>query len=661
MLNINTNFSAYIAQKSLNKSTFNLNQTIERLSSGYKINHASDNAANYSIAGSYEAKLSSYSFASDNIASGLDLLSTAQDTISLMQKHGSRLHALITQAKNGTYGEQSLNAMNAEAGAIIAEINRLFNSTEYNGVKLLNPEEYTPEIEMPDWYNELNDRLDVSKNNGFISKANNTEQNYIDSLKHVSELENDFDSNTEYQISTKEDLKKLASLVNSGKDTTNKTFYLAADINLEGETWTPIGNRSANSGYRFKGTFDGNGHVIKNLKINNNKQYQGLFGCTTTNATVKNVGIENADVKGSNYIGILVGYNEGIITNCYTKGKIEGSERIGGITGHSTKDIDSCYSISTVNANKYGAGIVGFTTKGVINSFTEGFVTTTGDYAGGLAGSIDGKVENCYSTATVKGVNIVSALAARAGDAIKNSYATGDAEGYEFVGGVAGIVKKTSGDLNLDKILSTGHITAVQKSGSLIGGIENTTGRSAPYSYANITISNALVVEQELDKISGAYTTATGNAEVPYDTTDWLNSVSYLKTPEPEKKSITLQVGIHGNEHSSITVNTALEYDLSYILEHGIESDGSYNIINDFMQTLSAKATSFGAVSDRLNSALESVHTDITNLTSSLSTIKDADIAKISSKFIQQLILQQAAATLMATANQNPSIALQLI
>ena len=663
MININTNLSSNLVQRNFNKSTSALNQAIERLSTGYKINHASDNAANYSIANNYESKLSSYNIAMDNIECGMDLIATAQDTLSLMQNHAERLHSLITQARNGTYGGSSITAINSEANAIITEINRLYNTAEYNAIKLFNPSSYEPQINYPEWYDELNTQLDTSKNKGFISKANNTSESYIKGLKQVSELTTDFDKNSEYQISTKEDLIKLAELVNNGKNTTGKTFYLAADIDLEGESFTPIANRSVNNNYQFKGTFDGNGHVIKNMKINNSSRtYQGLFGSLSAKAIVKNLGIQNADVKGGNYTGILAGNSEGIIENCYSTGIVEGNERVGGIVGNSTKDIDSTYSVSTVKANKYGAGIVGFTTKGVSNSFTKGSVTTTGDYAGGLAGSIDGIVENCYSTANVKGVNIVSALAARAGDAIIKSYSTGDAEGYEFVGGAAGIVKKTSGDLNLDKILSTGHITAVQKSGSLIGGMENTSGTKAPYSYSNITITNAYVIEQELNKIGGAYTTAKGNAEVPYDTTDWLNSVKYLEyKDQPVASELTLQVGIYGNESSSISLDTTLDYDLSYILNNGVQGDDAYNVINDFMNKLSTRATTFGSTYNRLESALDSVNTDIMNTTSSLSTIKDADIAKISSQYIQKQILQQAAATLLATANQSPSIALQLI
>ena len=68
-----------------------------------------------------------------------------------------------------------------------------------------------------------------------------------------------------------------------------------------------------------------------------------------------------------------------------------------------------------------------------------------------------------------------------------------------------------------------------------------------------------------------------------------------------------------------------------------------------------------GAAQNRLESALDSIEVNIANLTSSRSTIRDADIAKESASYIQAQILQQAAATLLSTANQSPAIALQLI
>ena len=79
------------------------------------------------------------------------------------------------------------------------------------------------------------------------------------------------------------------------------------------------------------------------------------------------------------------------------------------------------------------------------------------------------------------------------------------------------------------------------------------------------------------------------------------------------------------------------------------------------IDSVSAYQVRIGASQNRLEYALELAEVNATNLTSSISTIKDADIAKVSSDFIKYQILQQACATLLATANQMPAMALQLI
>ena len=101
MLSINTNIPSLIAQNSLNTSTNKLNQAIERLTTGFKINHAKDNAANYSISTNMTTELGSYEVAANNVAMGMDLVNTASDTLNIMSDNASRLHALCIQARNG--------------------------------------------------------------------------------------------------------------------------------------------------------------------------------------------------------------------------------------------------------------------------------------------------------------------------------------------------------------------------------------------------------------------------------------------------------------------------------------------------------------------------------------------------------------------------------
>ena len=124
-LTINTNISSLVAQQNLNKATSSLKQAIERMTTGYKINHAGDNAAGYSIARNWETQLGSLDVAADNAATGADMMSTLEDTYALVSSHLQRVRDLTEQAANGTYGSDSLKAIESEITARLEEINRI--------------------------------------------------------------------------------------------------------------------------------------------------------------------------------------------------------------------------------------------------------------------------------------------------------------------------------------------------------------------------------------------------------------------------------------------------------------------------------------------------------------------------------------------------------
>ena len=256
MISLHTNLSSLITQNNMGISTNKLGTAIERMSTGYKINHASDNAANYSIATDMTTKINSCNVAADNINMGMSLVSVAQETVSQMQSRASKLHALITQARNCTYGETSLNAINLEAAALVAEIDRAYNNAEYDGIGMI--QKFKPEI--PDGVgltSELKPRDD-----GFLVNPKTYDDAVVDAMTHVKEIDT-FESGVTYAIGDLEDLIQLRTLINGGQDGTGSTFVMCADIDLSSiNNWTRIGTSSN----KFQGTFDGNGHIISNLK-----------------------------------------------------------------------------------------------------------------------------------------------------------------------------------------------------------------------------------------------------------------------------------------------------------------------------------------------------------------------------------------------------------
>ena len=147
-LTINTNISSIVAQRNLANATGSLNKAIERMTTGYRINHAGDNAAGYSIARNWETQLGSLDVAADNAAMGADMMQTLEDHYSLISNHLQRVRDLTEQASNGTYGTASLNAIKSEITARLEEVDRIASNCEYNGRKMMDGEGITSSINL---------------------------------------------------------------------------------------------------------------------------------------------------------------------------------------------------------------------------------------------------------------------------------------------------------------------------------------------------------------------------------------------------------------------------------------------------------------------------------------------------------------------------------
>lgn len=123
-----------------------------------------------------------------------------------------------------------------------------------------------------------------------------------------------------------------------------------------------------------------------------------------------------------------------------------------------------------------------------------------------------------------------------------------------------------------------------------------------------------------------------------------------------------LQVGINSSDTSTLSYTTLINFSgLSSLLSHGIDNEKVLNKIDDISGIVANKQVELGAIQNRLESIIEDINIHYENLVSSRSTLRDADVAEESSAYIRNQILQEAAATLLATANQTPAIALQLL
>lgn len=240
------------------------------------------------------------------------------------------------------------------------------------------------------------------------------------------------DGNT-YTVYTDDGLMAWAEAA-QGNPSLNCT--LTHDIDLSGTEWEPVGDRNN----VYTGTFDGNGHTIRNMAITKeNLSFGddcGMFGRVGTNATIQDLTLEDVrlDVDADDVsIGALAGSNQGIISNCRVSGNISVTNKemgfVGGVVGRMESGvIQYCHSSASIQGGNsdYVGGVLGgeFLTKTVIEGCSFSGSVTGGNTVGGIAGycRFFADMTGCYSV----------------GELSSAVYNTGGITGYLQFAGVAG-------------------------------------------------------------------------------------------------------------------------------------------------------------------------------------------------------------------------------
>ncbi|MGZ3688070.1 MAG: flagellin N-terminal helical domain-containing protein [Bdellovibrionota bacterium] len=164
-LRINTNVPALVAQRNLRTTRYSLDKTLERLSSGSRINHAGDDAAGLAISESLRAQLRGLGQAERNAQDGVSVVQIAEGALAEISNILIRMRELGVQAASDTVGGQERGFMNVEFNQLQEEIDRIANSTEYNRVPLLNGKAATFDIQVGTRNNPTIDRIRLFDSN----------------------------------------------------------------------------------------------------------------------------------------------------------------------------------------------------------------------------------------------------------------------------------------------------------------------------------------------------------------------------------------------------------------------------------------------------------------------------------------------------------------
>ena len=136
-LRITTNVEAFNAYRNLNATQSALSKSMERLSSGYRINRGADDAAGLGISESMRASIRGLAQAQRNIQDGVSVVQTAEGNLNQVHSMLQRVRELAVQYNNGALSTEGRNAIQTEVNQLASEIDRVFDSAKFNGVALL--------------------------------------------------------------------------------------------------------------------------------------------------------------------------------------------------------------------------------------------------------------------------------------------------------------------------------------------------------------------------------------------------------------------------------------------------------------------------------------------------------------------------------------------
>lgn len=239
-----------------------------------------------------------------------------------------------------------------------------------------------------------------------------------------------------YLLKSYDDFAVLADQFN---DTKYKGKYYKVDDAIstaEGQVTAPIGNHDQ----RFSGHFNGNGKTIRLAIEQTEGDYLGLFGSISLDAVVENVTVSGS-VEGRDFIGSIVGENQGTVRNCRNEAEITGRNNIGGVIGNNHRLTEQCYNTREVTGLRAVGGVIGANLGMVKDCYNTATVEGEKTNVGGIAGynSRAGVAENCYNTGDVTGPNVGGVVGTNEG-AVKNCLSLGlVVEGQHiYTGGIIG-------------------------------------------------------------------------------------------------------------------------------------------------------------------------------------------------------------------------------
>jgi len=622
---INTNTLSMVTQQNLNQSQNALNTSMERLSSGLRINSAKDDAAGQAIANRMDSQITGLSQAQRNANDGISVAQTAEGALNQVNDNLQRVRELTVQAQSGTNNADDLSSIQDEITMRMEEIERITEQTSFNGINVLESDQ--------------NLSIQVGSNDGEVIDIK---------LQAVSSSTLGMSG---FDITNTFSSKNLTEVVSGGTVNTTETANIkanayspapgTADLEAEG-----VYEKKAGDGYVVKAengqyyelttnentgemTWDSGSSSVAASDVNETQAVTSITEKTTAPSTVNYVGNDSFLADGSTTVSGI--YQRNDIEQNYIDNPASDT-----ITGYATKGTDGKFYEVELSVD---TTVSGYDVNDKSTWVMQATLAGTDEGAGNGTKAVEVSIGNISNSSAAETEVGMTEKAITSNDDLKNEalasapvstglYALSDGSGYA--------VKADNDEYYAATVASDGGVAWNSSTISIASSeIDTDTG----------TID---------DVLTGTTTvTPTGLAEneslYQLTDTDGVSPGSYVVKSTDE----------NGNTiYNSATLNT--DTGLVTKSEDTLTFD-PLSQIDNALKTVDTLRSGLGAVQNRFDSAITNLATTETNLSAAQSRIQDADYAEEVSSMTTAQILQQAGTSMLTQANQVPQNVLSLL
>ncbi|WP_368301576.1 flagellin [Kluyvera sichuanensis] len=665
---INTNSLSLITQNNINKNQSALSSSIERLSSGLRINSAKDDAAGQAIANRFTSNIKGLTQAARNANDGISVAQTTEGSLSEINNNLQRIRELTVQATTGTNSTSDLDSIQDEIKSRLDEIDRVSGQTQFNGVNVLSKDGSM--------------KIQVGANDG--------ETITIDLKKIDSSTLNltGFNVNGKGSVAntaaTSDDLK-LAGFTKGTPDANGVTAYTNTIANDKAKASDLLANITTGS------VITGGGANAFGVAATAGYKYDAATKSYSFDAagadSAKTLSIINPNTGDSSQATVTIGGKEQKV-NISQDGKITAADdnatlyldKQGNLTKtNAGSDAAATWDGLISNSNSTGTVPVGVKTEIEITSGAASGMTVKSNGAGSTTSTVaDIKAGGAFAAkASIDGGASTDILVASNGNitAADGSALYLDAASGAFTATAAGNTAATLDALVANSKASTLTVT----SGTGQNTVYSTAGGGADYTSLakvdTVSITDAHVSAEGMANLTknedftldlggtGATThTVTGGVVKTAANADvYVDDGALSAAKEKEVTYFEQKNGAITNSTGGTIYETADGKLTTEATTASTSTADPLKALDAAISQIDKFRSSLGAVQNRLDSAVTNLNNTTTNLSEAQSRIQDADYATEVSNMSKAQIIQQAGNSVLAKANQVPQQVLSLL